>query len=199
MKPGVLRRAVEEWTAEHCGWEERAYLGMSQIGKCPRQLFDDLVEGREVPGVRGAMLCYEGLLHEADLIGRLEAMGLYAPGRELVAAWDERFRGHTDGELVCEGEEAELLEIKSVTAAKFERVREQGRAFDEHYDQAQMYMLYGAYERGVVLYKCRESGRVWPVPVRADPERQVELERKAGSVLACVDKGWRPLCECGRH
>ncbi|MEI6474569.1 MAG: hypothetical protein WCO75_04180, partial [Planctomycetota bacterium] len=46
--------------------------------------------------------------------------------RELIAPWDERFRGHIDGEL-----DGELIEIKSVNDDRFETVKQDG-VFGEH-------------------------------------------------------------------
>ena len=198
MKPGELRRAIEAWTVRNSGHDaERSYLGMSQIARCPAELYDDLVDGREAPGPGLCALFHEGYLHQYDVERCLGDLGLFGPGRELVAEWDARFRGHTDGELL--DEPPELLEIKSVNAERFTWVREENRCFEEHYDQVQMYLLHGGYERGMVLYKDRENGRVWPVPVRLDLKRARELVEKARAVLRAVDEGRRPRCTCGRH
>lgn len=200
MRPGELRRAIEGWVVANSGHEaDRDYLGMSQISRCPASLYDDLSGGRPGPGPGLSALLREGYLHQGDLERCLGELGLFRPGRELVAAWDCRFRGHTDGELVDGDGVVELLEIKSLNAERFAWVREENRCFEEHYDQVQMYLLHGGYERGMVVYKCRESGRVWPVPVRGDAERQAQLETKARLVLAALDEGRRPACTCGRH
>jgi len=200
MRPGELRRAIEGWVVANSGHEaDRDYLGMSQISRCPAELYGGLVTGREAPGAGLSALFREGYLHQADLERCLKSLGILAPGRELVADWDPRFRGHTDGELVDADGAVELLELKSLTGDRFAWVRDENRCFEEHFDQVQMYLLYGGYARGMVLYKCRESGRVWPVPVRGDVERQALLVNKARAVLAAVDAGRRPACTCGRH
>ena len=199
MRPGELRRAIEGWVVANSGHEERDYLGMSQISRCPAELYDALVNGREAPGPGLSALFHEGYLHQADLERCLGELGLFGPGREVVADWDPRFRGHTDGELCEPCGTVELVEFKSVGGDRFQFVREENRCFEDHFDQVQMYLLYGGYERGMVVYKCRESGRVWPVPVRGDAERQAQLETKARLVLAALDEGRRPACTCGRH
>jgi len=196
MEVQELRRGVERWTWEHSGWEERGYLGMSQIWRCPAELYDFLVDGRGKPGGRQARYCYEGYLHQRDMMARLEGMEvLNGSGRELAAEWDERFRGHTEGEL----EDGTLLEVKSVSTERFAVVKERKRAAQSHYEQVQMYMLYGGYEEAVVVYKCRETGEVWPIKVWAHEPTQRRLEDKARAVLAAVDVGERPVCGCGRH
>lgn len=199
VKPGTLRRLVENWTCNNNGMEVRDYLGMSQIGRCAVELYEELRNGRPGLGVRGSLGCYEGLLHQRDLLARLEAMELYRPGRVLVAPWSERYRGHTHGELVDPATGAvELLVIKSVTVRRFEEVRDMGRPVAMEGDQVQAYMCYGGYERAMILYKCRETGELWPVPVRSDKERQIRLNEKAAAVLRAVDCGIAPRCGCAR-
>ncbi|MDY6877342.1 MAG: hypothetical protein SWK90_14220 [Chloroflexota bacterium] len=135
-------------------------------------------------------------MHQRDMVERLRGMGvLFKEERELAAEWDERFRGHTDGEL----EDGTLLEIKSVSTGKFSEVKERKRAAQADYEQVQVYMLYGGYETAVVVYKCRGTGEVWPVKVWAHEPTQQRLEDKARAVLAAVDVGERPECRCGRH
>lgn len=199
MEPRDLRRRLERWTRVNSGWvKDRGYLGMSQIWRCPAELYDRMLNGRDAWGA-AARYCYEGYLHEGDMRKRLEGLGVYGEGRELVAEWDSRFQGHTDGELLWEGEAARLLELKSVSREKFGQVKKSNRALQPHYEQVQMYMRCGGYEEGVVVYKCRETGEVWPVLVWAHEPTQERLVGKARDVLAAVDGGERPECECGRH
>jgi hypothetical protein len=131
-----------------------------------------------------------------DMMTRLEGMGMLGKGeRELAAEWDERFRGHTGGEL----EDGTLLAIKSCSTERFRVVKERKRAAQPDYEQVQMYMLYGGYETAVVVYKCRETGEVWPIKVWGHGPTQERLVAKAKAVLAAVDVGERPVCGCGRH
>jgi len=194
MDAKELRERLERWLAQNSGYEERSYLGMSQIFQCPANLYDQVVDGREEFQGRAARMCYEGYLHERDMIARLVDCGLYEEAGELVAPWDERFRGHPDGQV-----DGDVLEVKSVTAAKFEEVRKSNRALQHHYEQVQIYLLYGRWERGVIVYKCRETGEIRPIVVWPHPPTQARLEEKAKAVLAAVDAGVRPKCECGRH
>lgn len=195
LEPKELREDLERWTEEHCGWEEdRDYLGMSGISECPAELYDRLVDGRGPVFGRAARLRYEECLHKRDLVKRLEGLGSYEPGCEVVADFDERFQGHTDGEVA-----GLLLDVESVTRRDFKEVRARNRALQGHYEQVQCYLRYGGWERAVVLYKCRETGEVRPIMVWPHFETQERLERKAREVLEAVDRGERPACECGRH
>lgn len=194
MNGKELREKMEAWTLENSGWEERPYLGMSQIWRCQAELYDMMLDGWEWPGIVQAQLCYEGYLHKENTLFRLRLLEEVDPGVELVAGFDDRYRGHTDG--VVGGM---LLKVKSVGADRFEQVMEERRALGPDYDQVQAYMQYAGLDEAMVIYKGRERGRFWPVKVWANVRRQEKLEAKAKRVLAGVDAGERPPCTCGKH
>lgn len=193
MHPRTLRLALES-DAVFGEFERRSYLGMSQIYRCPRVLYMSMVNGRVRPGLGGRRLCHEGLVHEADVIARLAAAGIEVSGQghEVVAGFDPRFRGHVDGLI-----DGEVLEIKSVSQALFDaEVRR--RALPPHVWQVQAYLRYGGWDWGQLVYKARDSGRVWVHAVRVDMLIGAQIEEKARRVLAAVDRGEPPACECGR-
>jgi len=191
MLPSELRQTLE---GALDAWDDgRDYLGMSAIGQCPLKLFFDLTEGRRKPNWLGRLLCHEGLVHEQDLLARCEMAGLKVihKGRELVAPFDERFRGHIEGEL-----DGALLEIKTANENGFEQVRWRG-AKRKHAHQVQAYMRYGGYDRALIVYKKRETGDLWVVELERDDEIGERLEAKAKAILWAVDEGEAPACECG--
>lgn len=196
MKAGELRRLLEGVT--DAVWEERDYLGMSRIGECPLQLYRDMRSGRRRPSGAGMRYCYEGYLHERDILYRFETQGvpITDKGAELVAPFDERFRGHVDGVARMDGDEPELIEVKSVSTEMFERIRSHPRPAD--LDQVQIYLRYGEWERGNLIYKCRSNGKIWVAPILRRDELGEELEAKAQLVLRAVDEGIPPACRCGR-
>lgn len=172
----------------------KQYLGMSQIWKCPRVLYQAWFEGA-APDEFAHRMAYTGHMHEWDVFDRLREMGEAAlKRRELVASWDDRLRGHTDGEMVW----GDLLEIKSVSAHKFEMVDYHGRALHEHADQVQLYMLYGGYHWTWMVYVNRETFEHRVMRIIFDPARAERLVMKAKRVLAAIDAGVAPECECGR-
>lgn len=186
-----LRKALEGVLDE---WEERDYLGMSQIWDCPLRLYRGLVYGRRPPGRTGLLYCHEGYVHQRDVLERLERAGIVVSDqeRELVAPFDDRFRGHIDG--VVGGR---LLEIKSVNRRGFEWVMRHG-ARDRHVDQVQAYLRYGGWGEAAIVYKCRDDGDLWVVEVGRDEGLGDLVEEKARGVLGAVDRGEPPGCECGR-
>lgn len=198
LVPRDLRQAIERWTRENCGWENSLHLEMDQIWRCPAELYDRMTKEQRAFG-QAARYCYEEYLHKRDMMERVTALNAYRPWRELEAEWSGgQFLGHVDGVLVWD-ETVALLEIKSVSAARFGEVKEHNRALQSHYEQVQTYLLYGEWETAVVIYKNRETGEVWPVVVWPHVPTQERLEQKARDVLAAVETGVRPVCECGRH
>lgn len=176
-------------------WEQRDYLGMSQIGGCPRWLYSKLMNGQKRPGGRALLAMHEGRMHRGDILERLKIAGVQVVGRdrELVAGFDERVRGHVLGEV-----DGDLLLIKTLRDwDALASVMERGpRPRDR--DQVQMYMRYGGYRRGLIVYKERQGGDVWVCWASVNEERGARLEEKARRVLAAVDAGEPPECECGR-
>lgn len=195
IKPQDLEEKIYQHLQSRSGLQaNRQYLGMSQIAKCPRVLFEQWFEGVETAEFHHRM-AYTGYLHERDLLDRLREMRMATlKRRELVADFDDRLRGHTDGEMAW----GDLLEIKSVTAHKYEMVCYHGRALHEHVDQVQLYMLYGGYHWTWLVYVNRETFEHRVVRVIFDPQRAQRLVLKAQRVLRAIDEGVMPECECGR-
>lgn len=193
MRAETLKQALQD-AVVHTLEDGRDYLGMSQIGRCSRELYEQMVYGQRQPWGRWLWLCHEGYVHQADVLERLrqERVPVLNANRELVAGFDERFRGHIDGEV-----DGDLLEIKSVNdwAALREIVERGPRPRDR--DQVQAYMRYGGYARALIVYKARQSGELWVCWESLDEERGAALERKAQAVLAAVDARQPPACDCG--
>ncbi len=176
--------------------QHRAYLGMSAISECPLELYRRFLGGQTLND-RAHAFCYLGYLFERDCKARLLAIGQYVAGseRELVAPWDARFQGHTDGETAA----GDLLEIKSVSENRLLRIRQdEGRLPNEHFYQVQTYLRYGPYERALVVYVCRETFEHYAVVAPRREAVGLAMEDKARRILAAVDSGRPPQCECGR-
>ncbi len=197
-----MRDRLTKVLSEH---EDRNYLGMSSIGKCPRWLYHEMKNGRAAPSYRALRLFHEGYLHEHDLLERLKLAGYAVEmcGFELIAPFDERFRGHIDGVLVEMSTDIDfpggtLLEIKSVDDQRFAVVQELG-ALAEHRAQCLCYMRYGGFTSTLIIYKQRSTGELWMVAFQHDEHESGLLEAKAKMILAAVDgKGPLPKCTCGR-
>ena len=175
--------------------QKRGYIGMSNVGKCPRQAYNDLVNGRQMTD-EGHRLCYAGYLFERDALARLVRMEFARPDavRELVAPFDERVRGHNDGETFW----GDLLEIKSVSMRRWRLVVDNNRPLFEHADQVQLYMRYGGWKMAWIIYICRETLEHKVVSIGYDEQRAEMLEYKMKAIVRMIDRKTPPKCNCGR-
>jgi hypothetical protein len=179
------------WTAENSGHEDRRYLGMSRISECPRRLYFEVLNG--TPATESDKLrFYAGYLWERDVVSRLKSLGLYSANSREITALGGRFVGHTDGEI-----EGDLLEIKSVTSNKYERLLRDKRLPSNHFRQIQTYMLHGKYQRAFVVYVVRDMGDIHVEEVRCIPKIGETMTEKARRILSAIDAGNPPQCECG--
>lgn len=195
IEPNEVQAKLMEHLVQHSGLEpHRNYLGMSAIGQCPRKLYFDFVVGRTLTE-RDHLMCYAGYLFEGDALARLAAAGIcrVEDRRELVAPFDARFRGHTDGQTF----DGELLEIKSVNAKIFERLRVDQRAKMDHFLQVQTYMRYGPWRKALVVYVSRETFEHLILPVAKNERYGQQMEGKAKRILGLIDAHTPPECECG--
>ncbi len=201
-----LRKKLNALTLRRAGYEPRAYLSMSEIAGCPVELYRNLTRGRMPPPPEKQMLFYLDQLLKQDLKARLAALGLFVEGseRELVAEFDTRFRGHTDGELRREGRDLGtlfnlLLKIRPVYERDLIKLRALGRPLREHELQVQCYLRHGGYDRCELVYVARDSGALWAFDVPARVELADEADRTARRVLNAVDAHVAPHCTCGQH
>jgi hypothetical protein len=198
MEAVLFKKRLMEHLHQASGFEpHRKYLGMSGIGRCPARLYRECRVGRrEQRGEDADRRCYRGNMYERDALQRAGLANLVRPdsSKALVADFDDRFRGHTDGELV----DGDLLEIKSVWSETFDQVQASHKPQPFDLDQVQMYLRFGKYRHGVILYICTETFRHYAIDIYPQARRQEELIEKARMVLQGLDTGSPPACTCGR-
>lgn len=174
----------------------RKYLGMSRINDCPLRLYRELMHGRYSETTeRSALRFLRGDLFEQATILRLHQAGIYQPDsrRECIADFDSRFRGHTDGASV----DGDLVEIKSTNHEDFKRIAATHKPMPAHLAQCQMYMRFGAYRHGLLVYVSTETYDHFLLDVDPILRFQETLIDKAKTILAAVDGGAQPVCTCG--
>jgi len=195
MDTTTFQNKIDEHLREHSGLDQkRDYLGISAIGKCPRQVVREYLHGKSEITQRDHQMCYGGYLFEADLRNRLGDMGFQVEkaGFEVVAPFDPRLRGHIDGEIFG----ADLLECKSLKRSKFENVKQTHMPLNEHFAQVQLYMKYGPWKTCWIVYVERESLEHHVVKVPYLHTQAIKYEYKAQRMLAHIDSGILPACEC---
>jgi hypothetical protein len=174
----------------------RKYLGMSGINGCPLRLYRELLHGRYGQvGERSTLRSLRGNLYEQVTILRLSEAGIYQPNskKEIVADFDSRFRGHTDGQTV----DGDLVEIKSTNHEDFQHV-EVRKPLPAHFAQCQMYIKFGGFQHGLLFYVSTETYEHYVLDVYPASQLQAQLISKAQSILFAVDGGPQPQCTCGR-
>ena len=178
--------------------ERRDYLGMSSIGYCARQIYNDLLHGKPDEGGRMHWYAFAGNLWEHALIRLLG----YEPSTEqieVVARFETRFRGHVDHDL----SDGTLIECKSTGWKKFQQLC--AGPVPQHVDQVQMYLRHGGWDRAFIVYAARDfnHGEWTGIPIRCfyirpDRARQDYLDAKAQMILEALDCGGPPpACDCG--
>lgn len=206
----TLKDQLCQGLREKSGLEgQRNYLGMSGIGQCPRRLYLDFVEGRVSASDQQHWYCWTGYVHEAAVIRLLAEDLTEAPPQgskptdllrqvEVVAGYDQRFRGHVDYVL-----SERVIEVKSVGWDKFVRIRDDDQPQYEHRCQVQMYLRHGGWARGLVIYIARDVPHrefdgppFWVFEVEPDEVMADRLDRKAQDVLAAIDRREPPACTC---
>jgi hypothetical protein len=194
MDTRTFESNLKHWLRINSGLEEhRDYLGISHAGKCPRAIYDLLTSGVQISAFAHQM-CYVGYLFERDALARMIEMRFAKEARvEVVCPKDGRIRGHVDGLTFWD----DLLEIKSVTVKKFERILQTGNALWEHIDQVQLYMKYGGWRSAWIIYICRETFEHRVVRVQYDQGRAERLEAKLLDVLTAWERKEAPACTCG--
>lgn len=167
----------------------RNYLGMSQIGDCALELYRKMVGtgGAARDDVRMRWYEWTGQIHEEAV---LKLLGVKQTRHSIVAAWDSRFRGHTDHEI-----NDTVVDIKSTHWKKFLEIKGNNHLVPHmHQWQMQAYMKYGPYEHGVLIYIARDvPHEEWAFPfVAVDVSKNdavgEKLEQKAAMILYAIDK-----------
>lgn len=189
--------------------EHRDYLGMSQIGNCPYQTYNDVVNPQPA-NHRLNWYNWSGYLHEDGIREALEFSGVSLlpkddPHHSLVAPFDGRYRGHVD--FITD--DWTVIDVKTVNTYKYKSMRAGGYIPMYNYAQIQAYLDHGGFEHGVLVYLCRDlpyrlwedtsepwvndsmsNGFVpafWAVDIFPDESYQDLLNRKAELILEAID------------
>lgn len=202
MNAPELKKILCDRLRQQAGLDEhRPYLGMSSIAECSQKQYDRFVSGRSELIDQMYWYCWTGYMHEARIISLLPAhsMDIESAQTEVVAGFDARFRGHVDYLL---GDD--LVEIKSVSWEKFNKIINKGWPAFNHMAQVQMYMRHGGWRKAFIVYVCRDVPHkefnglpLWVFEVKPNENLAGQLDRKAKVILASIDAGQRPECDCG--
>jgi hypothetical protein len=192
MNATTLENKINSYIAEHSNFDERRdYLGISHVSGCQRRAYTNYINGMSIDENTRRM-SFAGYEQEQSIRTMLNGV-IHDNGKEVIAGFDKRLRGHVDGVTV----DYDLIEIKSVTVKKFQKIIETGKALHEHFAQCQLYMRYGSIQKGFIIYRCRETyeHKVFQIPYLEQIAEK--LEEKARRILTAIDSKTPPPCECG--
>lgn len=189
MKASDLEQLLIDWSIRHSGYDEhRNYIGLSGIADCQRIIYHRYFN--ETPASTELKLrtrySYEV---EANLINRLNFMGIYKKGK-TIKAYDGLVEGHTEGEI-----SGSLLEIKSVPLTEHIPIE---RVPGKVYWQCQGYMYYGGYPATLLIYFARDRGRFRIFDLWPDHRVMMAVDRKIQDLIAAIQKKQPPVCQCGK-
>lgn len=189
-EPFEIQQDLDAWVLEQVE-PPRTYLGMSQIHRSEDQLLA-ILQGNPWKPRRDHEIRFRlGFVFEDEVMRRLWEKGMLPAevwendfNNEVVATFDERFRGHIDGYL-CDGS---LLEIKSTVQDDLVRIINGKGIPPRHFEQVQMYLHHGGFERASVIYIARDSGQTYVKVLRPVKPAIRNLNAKAQRVLKRFDQ-----------
>ncbi len=185
-----VEKELIEWSAANSGYDEhRPYIGLSGIGDCSlliwRRFFNHT--GASTESRLKTRYSYE---IEKNLQERLKAMGIYSPGKE-ISLYDGLVQGHTDGEI-----NKDLLEIATVPLT--EHIPRSDEIPRKKFWQSQAYMLYGHYDRSIIIYFARDYGVFKVFKVFRHRVMGDRIMSKVDALVEFVQEKVPPPCECGK-
>lgn len=198
MNPLLLKAELLNFAVDRCGHESsRNYLGMSAIGKCTFLCYRMMTNGEDnSPSFVEKVKFHESRLGESELLKRLRTLGYLAESAKLdiYADFDMRFAGHLDGRLV----DGDILDIKTVPDdVALKSIQDSMDIPRVHFFQMQAYMRHGDASAATLIYKSRASGMLFVYRLMRRDSVGEKIDQKAKIILAAVDGGQIPACDCG--
>jgi hypothetical protein len=174
---------LDQETAVQSGHEERrGILSMSHLHLSDAEIVQQFRDGVQMDGHQKLKL-YLGTLCERGIRERLEAIcaagaGVWTKPKE-IRAFNGRLTGHIDGAI-----DKTLVEIKTVPTVKaLEEMKLRSTIPYKVESQINSYMLWGPYERTLLIYEERETGTHWITEHFPNKHLQRDLHFKAEYIL----------------
>ncbi len=194
MNASSLERNLIEWSVLNSGYDEhRNYIGLSGIGDCSLVIYRKYFNrtGASAESQLKTRYAYEvEQLIQKRLLDMGRSIKGYLPGKE-ISLYDGLVQGHTDGEF-----DEDLLEIKTVPL--FEHIPADGRIPWRPFWQSQAYMLYGNYERSLIIYFGRDYGIFKVFELWRDRRMGDRIMSKVDALVEFVRTKIPPPCDCGK-
>lgn len=186
---GTLHSALDQETALQSGHEERVGIfSMSSLYLSDQDILELIRSGVGMSEHQRLKL-YLGTHSEKGIRERLEAVcrkgfGTWTPPR-LITAFNGRLTGHIDGAI-----DKALVEIKTVPNEAVLSEMKLRRTIPFKVEaQINSYMLWGPFERTLLIYEERENGTHWINECFPNKNLQRDLHFKAKYILDALDAG----------
>ncbi len=169
------------------------YIGMSQLHGCAQEIYKSYFFPMN-PSYNDYRNSYRGYFFEREMKKILIESGVMEQDseRELFAPNSERISGHTDGET----HDGILIEIKSVSQEKFERIRNDGKLPYKIFHQCNTYMGYGNYNKCKCIVFSTGTFEHIILDVNFNYKIFGDAQTKANYILGCIDSEKVPHCNC---
>ncbi len=163
----MLVERLEEFFAREEEPRERDYFYVSEVSKCPRQIYYS-VKGFPRPPLDGqsARRMAVGDDVHRRIVGALFSMGI-AVAAEVPLPPNPLFHGRADA-IISLGGENFVVEIKSVHPYQFDQAVARPRR--DHYLQLQLYLHYLDVPRGIILMENKANQALREFVVERDEE-----------------------------
>ena len=198
LKATALHEMLDKETAIRSGHEERVgKLSMSWLYLSEQEILKRVREGVQMDDHQKLKL-YLGTHCEKGIRDRLEAIcksigHIWTPPKE-ISSFNGKLTGHIDGAI-----DRALVEIKTVPDEEtLNVIKARGRIPFKVESQINSYMLWGPFERSLVIYEERENGTHWITEHFPNKQLQRDLHFKVQYVLGELGKGSRSSSDPGR-
>ena len=189
LRADKLHTMLDQETAVQSGHEERrGILSMSHLHLSDAEILQQFRDGVQMDG-RQKLKLYLGSLCERGIRERLKAIcaagaGVWTDPKE-IKAFGGRLTGHIDGAI-----DRTLVEIKTVPTVKvLDEMKLRPTIPFKVESQINSYMLWGYYERTLLIYEERESGTHWITEHFPNKHLQRDLHFKAEFILKTLAGG----------
>lgn len=162
---------LQKQDVSRSGYIKKTTFAPSKIGAyegaCSRYWYYAFqgTEGKDEPGYQGARYMSAGI-DRHERFGDL--LKLYDEDVELEEEFwseDPPVHGYIDGQIVLNGVDW-IIEFKGTGAGSFKKIRASGKPKPYHLIQMGLYMYIKGYSYGMLVYECRDTFKLFAVPVK---------------------------------
>jgi len=190
-----INEILKEKVEATCRYEaKRNYLSMSKIAECSKKLTLELINGTK-PDYNIKARCWLGY-HFEDIIAQwlIKKKILLPESRGIeISTFEGKFKGHIDGHT----DMMRLIEIKSLSEIKFQKLLSDIKVPTKNFFQTQTYMYNSRFKEATIIYVCRETMQFETRSFNRVDKIGQRMNEKALRILDALNNMKIPDCDCG--